>query len=147
MTGNARIAYCGLYCPLCSFDVAAETGDRAHLEAMPEKYDHLKLRPLEECSCIGCRDQVDNCHCDMKPCAEKRGHLTCADCGDFPCESITNFGNDGMPHHRDALQNLWRIKEVGYDRWLLEMEELTGRGCGKRWSWYHTGRQLIMDNE
>lgn len=55
---------------MCSFVAAAETEDRQHLLAMPRRYDHLKEQSFAECSCIGCRDQVDNCHCDMKPCAE-----------------------------------------------------------------------------
>ena len=75
MEGNARIAYCGLYCPLCSFVAAAETKDREHLLAMPKRYDHLKQDTLEECGCAGCRDQVDRCRCKMKPGGGSKGML------------------------------------------------------------------------
>ncbi len=137
MREEAKIAYCGLYCPMCSFETAAETNDTCHLQAMPERYDHLKEQSFEKCHCIGCKDQVDNCHCDMKPCAEKRGITSCADCEDFPCPTIDAFGHDGAPHHEDGLRNLWRIKEVGYEKWLEEMEALTRCVCGKRQSWYY----------
>lgn len=137
MKENAKIAYCGLYCPMCSSVVASETRERAHLLAMPETYGHLKERTFEECECIGCKDQVDKCHCDMKPCAEKKGLLSCADCTDFPCRAINDFGHDGAPHHAGALRNLWRIKEAGYDQWLLEMESMMYCKCGTRQSWYY----------
>lgn len=136
MTENARIAYCGLYCPMCSFVAASETKDRKHLQDMPELYDYLKGRTLEECDCAGCKEQVDRCKCDMKPCAAEKGITSCADCTDFPCHAIDDFGHDGAPHHAEALRSLWRIKEVGYDQWLEEMESLTHCECGMRQSWY-----------
>lgn len=137
MKENERIAYCGLFCPMCSFVTAHETGDKKHLLAMPARYDHLKEQSFDECFCEGCRVQTDHCHCEMKPCAENKGLLTCADCDGFPCEHISAFGNDGAPHHEDALRNLHRIKEVGYDVWLGEMEALMHCACGERQSWYH----------
>ncbi len=137
MRENSKIAYCGLYCPMCSFAATAETEDTRHLKAMPERYDMLKEQSLEECLCAGCKDQIDFCNCDMKPCAEKKGITSCADCESFPCPIIETFGNDGAPHHEEALRNLWRIKEVGYGRWQKEMDALTHCDvCGKRQSWY-----------
>ncbi len=136
MREGAKIAYCGLYCPMCSFNVAAETRDRSHLRAMPEKYGPMKEQSFDGCACIGCKDQTDNCHCGMKPCAEKKGITSCADCADFPCPSIEAFGNDGVPHHAEGLRNLWRIKEVGYEAWQGEMEAQLHCQCGKRQSWY-----------
>lgn len=137
MERSANIAYCGLYCAMCSCVVASETKDRKHLLAMPERYDHIKQRTFEECECVGCRNQVDKCHCEMKPCAEKKGVLSCADCEDFPCHAIESFGHDGAPHHEEALRNLWRIKEVGYDQWLKEMNSLLNCECGIKQSWYY----------
>lgn len=132
-----KIAYCGLYCPRCSYLVACETADRKHLLALPERYEASKQQPLEDCFCEGCRVQTDICHCDMKPCAERKGLLTCADCKEFPCALITAFGQEDVPHHRDAVQNLYRIREVGYDQWLCEMEALAHCACGERQSWYY----------
>ena len=138
MEGNNRIAYCGIYCPMCSFVVACETKDRAHLSAIPSFYDHLKDQSLEDVEpCAGCRVQTDRCHCDMKPCAESKGHFTCADCEEFPCDKITAFGFDGAPHHKEALQNLYRIREIGYDAWILEMDSKTKNEQGLRMSWYY----------
>ncbi len=137
MREEARVAYCGLYCPLCSFVAVHETGDRNHLAAMPDRYDRLKELTNEECACSGCRDQVDRCHCDMKPCAQKKGLNTCADCMEFPCSIIDGFGHDGAPHHEDALRNLYRIREVGYSKWTEEMEAHMRCECGTRQSWYY----------
>ena len=137
MRESAKTAYCGLYCPMCSHLAAAETKDREHMLALPECYDHLKQRTFAECECAGCKDQVDKCHCEMKPCAEKREITSCADCRDFPCSIIEAFGNDGAPHHAEALRNLWRIKEVGHGQWLKEMEARMYCVCGARQSWYH----------
>lgn len=136
MEGLSKIAYCGLYCPMCSFIAACETKDRAHLSAMPEQYDHLKQHTFEECACPGCREQQDRCHCAMKPCAESKGFISCADCKDFPCQTITDFGDDGAPHHSQAVQNLWKIKEIGYDMWQQEMDSQCQCECGYRQSWY-----------
>ena len=136
MREGAKLAYCGLYCPMCSFVAAFETKDREHLLAMPEHYAHLKSRTLEECECPGCKDQVDKCHCEMKPCAQEKGIATCADCAEFPCRAIDAFGRDGAPHHAQALANLWRIRELGYEQWLREMEALAVCSCGTRQSWY-----------
>lgn len=137
MKKSAKIAYCGLYCPMCSFVAASETKDRQHLLTMPERYKHFKQRTFEECECNGCREQADRCHCEMKPCAEKKGIISCADCADFPCQAIDIFGNDGAPHHEEAFRNLWRIKEIGYEQWLKEMESLMYCECGMKQSWYH----------
>jgi hypothetical protein len=136
---NAKIAYCGLYCPMCSFKVAAETEDRQHLLLMPERYAHLKEQSFEECACPGCKVQIDHCECRLgiKPCAETRNIISCADCTDFPCSKINSFGHDGTPHHEDALRNLHRIRESGYEVWLKEMEALTVCACGGRHSWYY----------
>lgn len=136
MNESARIAYCGLYCPMCAFVAAAGTRDRSHLTAMPDMYDYLKDRTLEACECAGCREQVDRCTCAMKPCAAEKGLTSCADCADFPCRDINDFGQDGAPHHAEAVRNLWRIREVGYPQWLAEMESLVHCSCGARQSWY-----------
>lgn len=137
LEGNEKIAYCGLYCPICSFETTFETKDTTHLLRMPDRYNHLKEQSIEECKCGGCKQQTDYCHCDMKPCAEEKGYISCADCDDFPCETLKHFANDGVPHHKDALLNLYRIREVGYDQWLEEMKMLERCQCGTRQSWYY----------
>ncbi len=93
---------------------------------------------MEECACPGCKVQIDQCACNIgiKPCAEEKGLISCADCGDFPCEKSNTFGHDGTPHHEDGLRNLQRIREVGYEAWLEEMQALLYCGCGTRQSWY-----------
>jgi hypothetical protein len=149
---SAKIAYCGLYCPLCSFKAASETKDRQHLLAMPQHYAHLKEQSFEECACPGCKVQTDHCECrfGIKPCAEARGLLSCADCAEFPCEKINAFGHDGTPHHEDGLRNLQRIREVDYAVWLQEMDDLMYCRDGTRRSWYYRkgcSATILEDNK
>ena len=137
MKNNDSIAYCGLYCPMCSLMTTYQTGDTAHLQAMPERYDRFKSSPLDECNCSGCKLD-DYCgDCAIKDCAEQKGYTSCADCADMPCSFVSDFANDGMPHHADALRNLYRIKEAGYDKWLQEMQAMMHCSCGARQSWYY----------
>jgi hypothetical protein len=35
---------------------------------------------------------------------------------------IRDFSRDEWPHHKEVLENLQRIKEVGIDQWLSEQK-------------------------
>ena len=131
------IAFCGLYCPMCSFRVGHETGDRRHILASPSDYDDMKDRPLEVYACNGCRVDDACGDCSMKDCATEKGLLTCADCEQFPCEHTDAFASDGIPHHHDAIDNLHRIRKIGYDAWVDEMKAKATGPNGERNSWYY----------
>lgn len=133
-----HIAYCGLYCPQCSFQTAAESGDLRHLLAMPERYDKLKGLSAEECACKGCKLDDFCGPCPMKDCASEKGYISCADCEGFPCAHTTAFESDGVPHHAQAIRSLREIQEEGYEKWTARRAARTHCGCGKRQSWYHT---------
>ena len=130
------IAYCGLYCPQCSFRPAHATGDPAHVEAIPERYSKAKNQPVSEYACGGCK-QDDFCGpCAMRDCAAAQDFVSCADCASFPCDKTDTFAQDGVLHHANAFANLMRIREVGYEAWGQEMEAMLFCECGSRQSWY-----------
>lgn len=133
------IAYCGLWCPACSFRVYSETGDGAHIAGLPERYEHLKQLTREQMACGGCKSEDCDCdpNCAMRSCAPGRGLALCSDCQDFPCQAVLDFEGDGAPHHREGIQHLRRIREVGREAWFEEYKAaLACSGCGRRQSWY-----------
>ena len=143
-----KLAYCGIYCPECSFVAAYETGKREHLLAMPERYDEYKQATLSEVgNCPGCK--LDNLcgDCDIKDCARSQGQQSmapkkedidsCAECAKFPCEKVLAFGNDGVPHHRQALENLMTISAIGKESWFEGFRKNLECDCGERLSWYY----------
>lgn len=128
------LAYCGLYCGACSFKVAAAEREQKHLAPMPEKYNHLKVMPLDECR--GCRADDACGDCDIKDCARVKGVAHCGECGEFPCDLVTRFSSDGIPHHAEVIGNIRRILQIGPRRWLEEADAAHACRCGKRLSWY-----------
>lgn len=133
-----KLAYCGIYCYQCSHVVAFETNNREHLLAMPEKMDKYKNLSLSEYgTCPGCKDANLCGDCEIKDCASLKGIDCCSDCGSFPCEIIINFANDGIPHHKWALENLKNIKLNGKVNWFEEFKTSLHCTCGERLSWYY----------
>lgn len=128
------IAYCGLYCGGCSFKVAYETNDRAHLLGMPEKYNCFKEGPLEPCE--GCRADNFSSECAIRICAVDRALEHCGECIKFPCLRLEEFSNDGIPHHAEIIDNLKQLKEMGEEAWLKQQSEKWKCGCGSPASWY-----------
>ena len=133
---KAVLAYCGIYCEQCSGRAANADGDWAHLAGFPEKYKAGRPN-LSDYDCEGCKGRNLCGPCAIKDCAAPRGVDSCADCADFPCEVVEAFGNDGVPHHRQALENLRSIRENGVESWFAPMRPALYCPCGKRQSWYH----------
>ena len=100
---SINLAYCGIYCPECSFRVAYETQNREHLFSMPEKYDSFKDTALEDCKCSGCKQKNICGDCDIKDCANSKNLEHCGECQDFPCKIILDFANDGMSHQQRSF--------------------------------------------
>ncbi len=130
---NSLLACCGLYCGACSFRVAYEEDDRKHLAGMPAKYDEYRDAPLERCE--GCR--AEECGHGFTACAAARGVEHCGRCPDFPCDRLTAFARDGIPHHAGVITSLERIRRVGERQWLEEQSRSWRCSCGARLSWYH----------
>ena len=133
-----KLAFCGIYCPQCSFLTAFETGRREHLSALPEQYDKCKDADLADIGdCPGCKNENICGNCNIKECAAGRKISSCAECDSFPCELVLEFGNDGVPHHLQALDNLRVIRAQGYASWFEGFKKNLQCSCGKRQSWYY----------
>ena len=102
------------------------------------------LNILEQMSqankCPGCLNGGGNPECPIKVCAKKLGYLTCAECDKMPCH-ISEQGSGGesmeapffleMITKRYAnwnIENLKRVREVGYRKFVDEMQEKVKSG-------------------
>lgn len=133
-----QMAYCGLYCPQCSFRTAYETGDRAHVQSMPARYDKMKEAPMADYECECCKGDSACGPCGMRDCAGARGYTSCADCAEFPCAENDRFDADDSPHHSEAVANLHAIRKAGYEAWFAAQQEKRAcPACGTRLSWYY----------
>jgi hypothetical protein len=131
------IATCGLYCGACSFKLAFDENDRAHVRAMPPRYDQAKEAELE--TCPGCRGEATACGvdpCKIRACARIRELTHCGLCAEFPCSVLSAFAHDGVPHHGETLGNLDGLRKVGASTWLAEQVARWTCACGARRSWY-----------
>ena len=130
------LAYCGLYCEQCSFKLAHDENNVKHLERIPYT---VKLRDLAEYDCGGCKSGHCICGvCKIKPCASGRNIDHCSDCIEFPCGYIKTFENDGIPHHKSAVENFRMIRQYGIRHWFDYVAPLLKcKQCGERQSWYY----------
>ena len=128
------IGYCGLYCGACSFKVAHDENERGHLLCMPSHFDKYKDMPLQPCP--GCKLDRHGSDCKIRDCAKSRELSHCGLCTDFPCDIITAFNNDGLPHHAEVIENLTMLRDSGEEQWLRVQEQKWRCPCGAKLSWY-----------
>jgi len=102
------------------------------------------LNVLEKMSqadkCPGCLNEGGNPGCPVKVCAKKLGYLTCAECDKMPChlseqDSIDDpmgrtffLKNITKRYANWNIENLKRIREIGYRQFVDEMQEKVKRG-------------------
>ncbi|PKN73898.1 MAG: hypothetical protein CVU50_01565 [Candidatus Cloacimonetes bacterium HGW-Cloacimonetes-3] len=125
------MAYCGLYCGACCSMITKEkqegvpSATAMHTEA-------------DEQPCMGCDAEYQK-DCEFVLCNKTHGTESCAFCPEFPCEMITKFKDEVWEHHQVVLQNLFRIREAGIEKWLEEQAEYWKcPACGCRTQWYQT---------
>lgn len=124
MAGDWSLSVCGLNCAACDIMLAW----RGDMEKRREIVDWFRKKldkdvNPEDIVCTGCRGSLDahwSPDCRMMLCARERGHDYCFQCSDFVCEKLDAFAGDGMDHHRRAVENMKRIREVGLDAWVQE---------------------------
>lgn len=138
-------APCGLYCGACSIYIARKRDDEAALNAVARRITERRgrvIKPEEDLICDGCLSSqlAIFCHCCvMRDCAVEKGITYCAQCSDFPCQTIIDFNNDGRPHHSEVLTNVRRQQEIGIHAWLDEQEKRWRcPDCGCIIEWYDT---------
>ncbi len=136
MENRDFLAYCGLYCKLCSIGTRVpkqaallrETMQKSGYEYFGEfAYSDFKpfWKTLAELSEIRmddcrCRNGCGDPECRIRTCAVERNLESCAFCENFPCEHINALAA-GYPN---LIANNLRIKEIGIDAWLDEQEKL-----------------------
>jgi len=128
------VAYCGLYCGACSFKLAYDEKDRAHLRGMPAKYVIPENTRLE--ACPGCRTDSASGGCEIRTCAQAKALAHCGACPELPCPRIAQFDGDGTPHHGESIANLRNLQKIGETLWLEEQARRWTCACGARRSWY-----------
>lgn len=92
-----EIGYCGCVCTECPVYLATKKNDLELREKLAAEYS------TEQCTfeamdlfCYGCHSEKTNgtkmCgDCDIRNCKEHHNRNTCADCSQFPCESIEKY--------------------------------------------------------
>ena len=124
------IAVCGLNCASCFMYYERDQSDpdvqREIRETIKWFREERNLElPRKDLVCKGCLGPL-NVHwshdCEMMMCAREKGLKHCLECEDFPCVLIEKFAADGIEHHRRAVENSNRIKEIGLDAWIAEQE-------------------------
>jgi len=114
-------AVCGLFCPACNLYIGTKE-DPERLKGIAERFQ----LPVEKLECEGCRTDKRCFYCESKckmaKCAAEKGVDFCGQCPEYPCEELSVFQAE-MPHRIELWKNQERIKEVGYEKWYLEMIE------------------------
>jgi len=131
-TSKIFAGVCGLYCGNCPIFRARRDGHVEFLEFLANTIG------VDEVSCDGCRSE--NCwsgDCYFKKCARERGVDFCSECPDYPCPQLLEF-SEMASHRRVILENLEKIREVGWRRWIEE-EDRKWRCpfCGSKVSFYN----------
>ncbi len=85
-----------------------------------------RCKLFETKQCQGCRGALDkhwSPNCEFLPCAKAKGHRYCFQCDEFPCQKLQAFAADGHEHHRLAVENLKKMKEIGLENWISQQEK------------------------
>ena len=137
--GNENlVAPCGLYCGACSSYLATQRNN----EQEPASGAGSKQPSPKSMVCDGClsggRTPAHVPKCAIKLCAaEKSKTRRCSECAEFPCKRITDFNNDGFPHHAEALENLRQAHAMGIRDWTKHEEDRWQcTKCQTKLSWY-----------
>ena len=107
------IACCGLNCAACEAYRATKSNDQVELEKIAAKWRAEYNSPditVAQVTCLGCNNTTGpwcgHCSdCEIRDCAQARGYATCAECSDYPCETLTGFLSM-VPPAREALEKL-----------------------------------------
>ncbi|MDP2920124.1 MAG: DUF3795 domain-containing protein [Dehalococcoidia bacterium] len=142
MANEPLVAVCGLYCNACTLYRYRHDADRKDAQEFLQKVATRWNVPIEQAACEGCLSEgslnPNRLKCEIRKCAmSKPGVTRCADCAEFPCEIITKFSNDGVPHHAVVLKNIQRQRKIGIFEWNEEeFERVRCQVCGVSLDWY-----------
>ena len=118
------VGACGLYCGDCEVYVAFTTGDLEKQEEIAgsiSRQFNTQVGP-EQIMCGGCHgaEEINFCAaCRIRPCAAKRGFVTCAECDEMDsCKTLSAFLDSDANGAKAARMGLGEIRELGLELWL-----------------------------
>jgi len=97
-----NIGVCGLNCAKCP--------------------DYRSINCEKECA-KGLLGTHSSTNCKLLPCAREKAHRYCFECKEFPCQKLEEFSSDGHAHHKQTVENMKRMKEIGIKAWIAEQEK------------------------
>jgi hypothetical protein len=122
MTDKNLAAACGFYCGSCGIYQATRENNTEKIL----QYALVLNQSFDETLCDGCRAERKSAYCSKMclflKCTFEKGIGFCGACPEFPCKKLTDF-QSGMPHRAEILESLNRMKEIGWEQWLIEMKE------------------------
>lgn len=134
------MAPCGLYCGVCGVYIATRDGNEKFKTVMGNLYG---TKP-EETECLGCMQSepakklYGYCQmCNIRDCVKKKGHYSCNQCAEWPCDMIENFPIATGCRVMKRTIPIWREKvavlgdKKGSVEWARsECERYHCSGCG-----------------
>lgn len=109
---ESLIACCGLNCGQCGAYLATRDNDDDLRKQVAAEWTVKYNTPIapEDIHCTGCRQVGIKFNyaahgCEIRPCCINRGHDTCADCDDYPCEKVEVL-HAHVPQAKAALDDL-----------------------------------------
>jgi hypothetical protein len=133
------IGCCGIYCGACPFyrNELPELAKKLKESLRKEKFDKVAVpfdwvgnyrefkkwvSFLARAKCSGCQAGGGNPFCPIRKCCRKKSIKSCVECDKFPCDK-KYFVWLSERYRKWNIKNLQRIKEIGYENWLREMEK------------------------
>jgi hypothetical protein len=123
------IAPCGLDCFNCPFYLANDNelnrkqmALRVQEFGLPLSYEEV----YEKVACKGCRKRngvppFGTEPCKVFKCISSKDIESCADCSDFPCDSLQPFADKAaFAPHNTKVFNLALIRKMGVEKWAQE---------------------------
>ncbi len=121
------VAYCGLYCGLCSNQgklkqLAGEllaTLAADETQEAPEvrrRLEELRDTPPQKCCRTG---QCGHPRCAIRKCAKRKGVFVCPECDQFPCDKVKTLAVSEPTLIHDGE----RLRKVGLSAWIEEQEK------------------------
>ena len=135
------MAPCGLYCGACGVYIATRDNNEKFKQVMGNLYG---TKP-EQTECLGCMQpeppakMYGYCRiCDIRTCVRSKGHYSCHQCAEWPCEKIEKFGFATGRRVMKGTIPVWREKVrqsgdgKGSEEWARSvLERYHCSSCGK----------------
>lgn len=101
---DSMIVFCGLDCSECPAYIATQENDAARLAELAKKWSNSGFGTFtpQDIVCDGCHGPrlMKWCReCTIRECSLDRGFRTCAECEEYPCDTLSEiwdkFGDAG----------------------------------------------------